>query len=176
MDHIWRTGGEGGCILYRSKVSLQLGNKGRNNHNGAKRGGAIIFGQKREEQSYWNKKRRGNHTREKGDEQSYWGKRGGAIILGKKGRSNHTRALRGGTSTVASPCAVFGRSTDNISDVSGSHAGFHEHRSRCNPNPCFQGVDCMETYEYPGYRCGPCPPGSQGNGSHCADIDEVTKP
>uniref|UniRef100_A0A8B9UXG4 Thrombospondin 3 n=1 Tax=Anas zonorhyncha TaxID=75864 RepID=A0A8B9UXG4_9AVES len=51
-------------------------------------------------------------------------------------------------------------------------AGFHEHRSRCNPNPCFSGVDCMETYEYPGYRCGPCPPGLEGNGTHCADIDE----
>lgn len=52
-------------------------------------------------------------------------------------------------------------------------SGFHEHRSRCNPNPCFSGVDCMETYEYPGYRCGPCPPGLEGNGTHCADIDEV---
>nr|XP_025970928.1 thrombospondin-3 [Dromaius novaehollandiae] len=50
--------------------------------------------------------------------------------------------------------------------------GFHEHRSRCNPSPCFSGVDCMETYEYPGYRCGPCPPGLEGNGTHCADIDE----
>uniref|UniRef100_A0A670YQG2 Thrombospondin 3 n=1 Tax=Pseudonaja textilis TaxID=8673 RepID=A0A670YQG2_PSETE len=50
--------------------------------------------------------------------------------------------------------------------------GFHEHRSRCNPNPCFAGVDCMETYEYPGYRCGPCPPGFEGNGTHCADINE----
>ncbi|XP_030043522.1 thrombospondin-3 [Microcaecilia unicolor] len=50
--------------------------------------------------------------------------------------------------------------------------GFHEHRSRCNPNPCFHGVDCMETYEYPGYRCGPCPPGFKGNGTHCSDIDE----
>uniref|UniRef100_A0A8C6XN96 Thrombospondin 3 n=1 Tax=Naja naja TaxID=35670 RepID=A0A8C6XN96_NAJNA len=49
---------------------------------------------------------------------------------------------------------------------------FHEHRSRCNPNPCFVGVDCMETYEYPGYRCGPCPPGFEGNGTHCADINE----
>uniref|UniRef100_F6SB20 Glycerol-3-phosphate dehydrogenase 1-like protein n=1 Tax=Xenopus tropicalis TaxID=8364 RepID=F6SB20_XENTR len=49
-----------------------------------------------------------------------------------------------------------------------------QHRSRCNPNPCFQGVDCMETYEYPGFRCGPCPPGSQGNGTHCADIDECS--
>lgn len=54
-------------------------------------------------------------------------------------------------------------------------AGFHEHRSRCNPNPCFSGVDCMETYEYPGYRCGPCPPGLEGNGTHCADIDEVSR-
>ncbi|OCT66764.1 thrombospondin-3 isoform X1 [Xenopus laevis] len=52
--------------------------------------------------------------------------------------------------------------------------GFHEHRSRCNPNPCFPGVDCMEAYEYPGYRCGPCPPGSQGNGTYCADIDECS--
>uniref|UniRef100_A0A8C0UMF4 Thrombospondin 3 n=1 Tax=Cyanistes caeruleus TaxID=156563 RepID=A0A8C0UMF4_CYACU len=51
-------------------------------------------------------------------------------------------------------------------------SGFHEHRSRCNPNPCFSGVDCMETYEYPGYRCGPCPPGLEGNGTHCADIEE----
>ncbi|XP_078527504.1 thrombospondin-3 [Lissotriton helveticus] len=52
--------------------------------------------------------------------------------------------------------------------------GFHEHRSRCKPSPCFPGVDCMETYEYPGYRCGPCPPGFQGNGSHCMDIDECS--
>uniref|UniRef100_A0A8C7BMP7 Thrombospondin-3 n=1 Tax=Neovison vison TaxID=452646 RepID=A0A8C7BMP7_NEOVI len=50
--------------------------------------------------------------------------------------------------------------------------GFHEQRSHCSPNPCFRGVDCMEVYEYPGYRCGPCPPGLQGNGTHCADIDE----
>lgn len=52
-------------------------------------------------------------------------------------------------------------------------SGFHEQRSRCNPNPCFSGVDCMETYEYPGYRCGPCPPGLEGNGTHCTDIEEV---
>lgn len=32
----------------------------------------------------------------------------------------------------------------------------------------------METYEYPGYRCGPCPPGFEGNGTHCADINEVS--
>lgn len=33
----------------------------------------------------------------------------------------------------------------------------------------------MEVYEYPGYRCGPCPPGLQGNGTHCTDINEVGK-
>lgn len=51
--------------------------------------------------------------------------------------------------------------------------GFHEQRSHCSPSPCFRGVDCMEVYEYPGYRCGPCPPGLRGNGTHCEDIDEV---
>ncbi|XP_026645087.1 thrombospondin-3 isoform X6 [Microtus ochrogaster] len=51
-------------------------------------------------------------------------------------------------------------------------SGFHEQRSHCSPNPCFRGVDCMEVYEYPGYRCGPCPPGLQGNGTHCDDINE----
>ncbi|XP_072132003.1 thrombospondin-3-like [Mobula birostris] len=50
--------------------------------------------------------------------------------------------------------------------------GFHEHRSKCDPNPCFESVVCMEMYEYPGYRCGPCPEGFSGNGSHCSDIDE----
>ncbi|XP_043936136.1 thrombospondin-3 isoform X2 [Protopterus annectens] len=50
--------------------------------------------------------------------------------------------------------------------------GFHEQRSRCNPNPCFKGVECVETYDFPGYRCGSCPPGFLGNGTHCTDIDE----
>uniref|UniRef100_A0AAR2LIU1 Thrombospondin 3 n=1 Tax=Pygocentrus nattereri TaxID=42514 RepID=A0AAR2LIU1_PYGNA len=45
-------------------------------------------------------------------------------------------------------------------------------RSRCQPNPCFKGVACMETFEFPGYRCGPCPEGMTGNGTHCHDIDE----
>uniref|UniRef100_A0AAR2KMX1 TSP C-terminal domain-containing protein n=1 Tax=Pygocentrus nattereri TaxID=42514 RepID=A0AAR2KMX1_PYGNA len=49
---------------------------------------------------------------------------------------------------------------------------FHEARSRCQPNPCFKGVACMETFEFPGYRCGPCPEGMTGNGTHCHDIDE----
>ncbi|XP_072346789.1 thrombospondin-3-like isoform X1 [Scyliorhinus torazame] len=50
--------------------------------------------------------------------------------------------------------------------------GFHDHRSKCDPNPCFEGVECMETYEYPGYRCGACHEGFTGNGTHCTDIDE----
>uniref|UniRef100_A0A8C1QEU5 Thrombospondin 3a n=1 Tax=Cyprinus carpio TaxID=7962 RepID=A0A8C1QEU5_CYPCA len=51
--------------------------------------------------------------------------------------------------------------------------GFHEPRSRCQPNPCFKGVACMETFDFPGYRCGPCPEGMIGNGTHCQDIDEA---
>uniref|UniRef100_A0AAY4DZD4 Thrombospondin 3 n=1 Tax=Denticeps clupeoides TaxID=299321 RepID=A0AAY4DZD4_9TELE len=50
--------------------------------------------------------------------------------------------------------------------------GFHEPRSRCSPSPCYKGVPCMETLEFPGYRCGPCPEGMTGNGTHCLDINE----
>uniref|UniRef100_A0A3B3D3A0 Thrombospondin 3a n=1 Tax=Oryzias melastigma TaxID=30732 RepID=A0A3B3D3A0_ORYME len=50
--------------------------------------------------------------------------------------------------------------------------GFHEPRPRCSPNPCFKGVACMDSPQYPGYVCGPCPPGTTGNGTHCSDIDE----
>ncbi|XP_071751491.1 thrombospondin-3a-like [Centroberyx gerrardi] len=50
--------------------------------------------------------------------------------------------------------------------------GFHEPQSRCEPNPCYKGVSCTETREYPGYRCGLCPNGMMGNGTHCQDVDE----
>ncbi|XP_018534313.1 thrombospondin-3a [Lates calcarifer] len=50
--------------------------------------------------------------------------------------------------------------------------GFHEPRSRCSPNPCYKGVSCMESLQYPGFTCGPCPPGTTGNGTYCRDIDE----
>uniref|UniRef100_A0AAR2J6U2 Thrombospondin 3 n=1 Tax=Pygocentrus nattereri TaxID=42514 RepID=A0AAR2J6U2_PYGNA len=52
--------------------------------------------------------------------------------------------------------------------------GFHEPQSRCIPSPCYKGVSCMEVMEYPGYRCGPCPEGMTGNGTHCQDIDECS--
>uniref|UniRef100_A0A672RZ27 Thrombospondin-3a-like n=1 Tax=Sinocyclocheilus grahami TaxID=75366 RepID=A0A672RZ27_SINGR len=58
-------------------------------------------------------------------------------------------------------------------DASSYNIGFHEPRSRCQPNPCFKGVGCMETFDFPGYRCGPCPEGMMGNGTHCQDIDEA---
>uniref|UniRef100_A0A3B5MZU6 Thrombospondin 3 n=1 Tax=Xiphophorus couchianus TaxID=32473 RepID=A0A3B5MZU6_9TELE len=51
--------------------------------------------------------------------------------------------------------------------------GFHEPRSRCSPNPCYRGVSCMDSLQYPGYTCGQCPPGTTGNGTHCRDVDEV---
>ncbi|KAM6968111.1 thrombospondin-3a [Aplochiton taeniatus] len=53
--------------------------------------------------------------------------------------------------------------------------GFHEPRSRCSPNPCFKGVSCQETYQFPGYSCGPCPEGTRGNGTHCHELDECTE-
>uniref|UniRef100_A0A3Q1J4G4 Thrombospondin 3 n=1 Tax=Anabas testudineus TaxID=64144 RepID=A0A3Q1J4G4_ANATE len=66
-------------------------------------------------------------------------------------------------------CQVCGPGLDGSVSVS---AGFHEPRSRCSPNPCYKGVSCMDSLQYPGYTCGPCPPGTTGNGTHCQDIDE----
>ncbi|NXK88206.1 COMP protein, partial [Formicarius rufipectus] len=43
--------------------------------------------------------------------------------------------------------------------------------SRCLPNPCFPGVPCTDTGS--GFRCGACPEGLSGNGTHCSDINEV---
>lgn len=44
-------------------------------------------------------------------------------------------------------------------------------RPSCVPNPCHPGVKCMETPQ--GIKCGPCPDGMEGNGTHCTDVDEV---
>ncbi|CAK6445298.1 unnamed protein product [Pipistrellus nathusii] len=41
---------------------------------------------------------------------------------------------------------------------------------QCAPGACFPGVACTVTAG--GARCGPCPAGFAGNGSHCADINE----
>ncbi|XP_075466990.1 cartilage oligomeric matrix protein [Ascaphus truei] len=46
------------------------------------------------------------------------------------------------------------------------------YRSKCVPNPCSSGVTCTETGT--GFRCGPCPLGFSGNGTHCTDINECT--
>uniref|UniRef100_A0AAQ6A8K8 Cartilage oligomeric matrix protein n=1 Tax=Amphiprion ocellaris TaxID=80972 RepID=A0AAQ6A8K8_AMPOC len=46
-------------------------------------------------------------------------------------------------------------------------------RSSCVPNPCHPGVKCMETPQ--GIKCGACPDGMEGNGTHCIDVDEVCK-
>ncbi|CAH2293376.1 cartilage oligomeric matrix isoform X1 [Pelobates cultripes] len=46
------------------------------------------------------------------------------------------------------------------------------YQNGCNPNPCFPGVTCTVTGS--GFRCGTCPAGYSGNGSHCTDINECT--
>lgn len=45
---------------------------------------------------------------------------------------------------------------------------------QCAPDYCFPGVACTMTAS--GARCGPCPAGFTGNGSHCTDINEVCPP
>uniref|UniRef100_A0A8I4A0W8 Cartilage oligomeric matrix protein n=1 Tax=Callithrix jacchus TaxID=9483 RepID=A0A8I4A0W8_CALJA len=42
----------------------------------------------------------------------------------------------------------------------------------CAPGFCFPGVACIQTES--GARCGPCPAGFTGNGSHCTDINECS--
>uniref|UniRef100_A0A3Q4GN83 Si:ch211-43f4.1 n=1 Tax=Neolamprologus brichardi TaxID=32507 RepID=A0A3Q4GN83_NEOBR len=42
----------------------------------------------------------------------------------------------------------------------------------CVPNSCHPGVSFVETPE--GVKCGPCPHGMEGNGTHCSDVDECT--
>uniref|UniRef100_A0AAR2KQY1 Cartilage oligomeric matrix protein n=1 Tax=Pygocentrus nattereri TaxID=42514 RepID=A0AAR2KQY1_PYGNA len=42
----------------------------------------------------------------------------------------------------------------------------------CTPNPCHPGVECVETDS--GIKCGSCPEGMVGNGTHCTEVDECT--
>ncbi|KAM3855759.1 cartilage oligomeric matrix protein [Vipera latastei] len=44
--------------------------------------------------------------------------------------------------------------------------------NHCSPNPCFPGVTCTTTLT--SFRCGSCPLGYTGNGTHCTDINECT--
>lgn len=53
----------------------------------------------------------------------------------------------------------------------GMRTGVIEPKPSCDPNPCHPGVTCTMTVN--GIRCGPCPQGMEGNGTHCSDIDEV---
>lgn len=46
--------------------------------------------------------------------------------------------------------------------------------SQCAPGFCYPGVVCTQTAS--GARCGPCPAGFTGNGSHCVDVNEVRSP
>ncbi|KAF5880205.1 thrombospondin-3, partial [Clarias magur] len=57
--------------------------------------------------------------------------------------------------------------------LSVSLSGFHDLPSRCQSKPCYDGVACVDVSEFPGFRCGSCPSGTTGNGTHCQDIDEV---
>ncbi|XP_041464123.1 cartilage oligomeric matrix protein-like isoform X1 [Lytechinus variegatus] len=45
-------------------------------------------------------------------------------------------------------------------------------RHGCSSNPCFPDVMCFDEPDGLGYRCGPCPAGYRGNGTHCYDINE----
>uniref|UniRef100_A0A8C1LLU6 Cartilage oligomeric matrix protein n=1 Tax=Cyprinus carpio TaxID=7962 RepID=A0A8C1LLU6_CYPCA len=42
----------------------------------------------------------------------------------------------------------------------------------CVPNPCHLGVECIMTPS--SAKCGPCPEGMTGDGTHCTDVDECS--
>ncbi|XP_046865052.1 cartilage oligomeric matrix protein-like isoform X2 [Xenia sp. Carnegie-2017] len=43
----------------------------------------------------------------------------------------------------------------------------------CKFEPCYPGVTCIDTpNKKPGYTCGQCPLGMEGDGTNCTDIDE----
>ena len=44
----------------------------------------------------------------------------------------------------------------------------------CLSSPCFPGVTCRNL-GYGNSQCGDCPPGYEGDGTSCVDIDEVGK-
>uniref|UniRef100_W5LZP1 Si:ch211-43f4.1 n=1 Tax=Lepisosteus oculatus TaxID=7918 RepID=W5LZP1_LEPOC len=48
-----------------------------------------------------------------------------------------------------------------------------EPQPSCLPSPCHPGVTCTETAR--GVKCGPCPGGTTGNGTHCTDVDECAQ-
>ncbi|XP_055617261.1 cartilage oligomeric matrix protein-like [Toxorhynchites rutilus septentrionalis] len=50
-------------------------------------------------------------------------------------------------------------------------------RNPCVKHPCFEGVDCELSDDFPYYRCGACPSGYQGDGYNCSRFDSCgTRP
>ena len=47
----------------------------------------------------------------------------------------------------------------------------------CAPNPCYPGVECLDApAPSRGYRCGPCPPPTTGDGTTCTQPRSVPCP
>lgn len=45
----------------------------------------------------------------------------------------------------------------------------------CQPNPCYHGVTCSNVNgSLHLHRCGPCPVGMTGDGTHCEPVNEVS--
>uniref|UniRef100_A0A8C4IPY6 Si:ch211-43f4.1 n=1 Tax=Dicentrarchus labrax TaxID=13489 RepID=A0A8C4IPY6_DICLA len=70
-------------------------------------------------------------------------------------------------------CGELNRNADQRLSTQNTHwmGGMHP-RPSCVPNPCHPGVKCTVTPQ--GIKCGHCPDGMEGNGTHCTDVDECT--
>ncbi|KAJ8374735.1 hypothetical protein SKAU_G00053150 [Synaphobranchus kaupii] len=70
---------------------------------------------------------------------------------------------------------VFLKNTVMECEACGMRGDREPSHPSCDPNPCHPGVKCIETTG--GIKCGACPEGMVGNGTHCADVDEcIMKP
>lgn len=103
-----------------------------------------------------------------------WGRVPNGPTLG--GRSSSCGRGRTGTSSGRSPGWLLSWACPNFCGSAGMQPARTPGLSvrpvpLCAPGSCFPGVVCTETAT--GARCGPCPPGYTGNGSHCTDVNEV---
>ncbi|XP_072037690.1 cartilage oligomeric matrix protein-like isoform X2 [Amphiura filiformis] len=108
--------------------------------------------------------------------------------VGTRDLINSILSLSDSMKTMQAIITQQGKQVERLSHVMSSCelCNYEEHRvppevvrpPGCEMNPCFHGVACTNIpNQNPGYRCGQCPIGFEGNGTRngCYDINECTE-